>query len=402
MSFRSANTALAVAVQADNETRATISTSTDVFPIANLRPSNQVFTQANPEYIGSIHKPGDFVLGRESNIAFDVIARGPGGSAVPAANAYQPGRILRTAGFVEIVLAAAITGTLASASNAGDTTTVTLAAGASAVDDFYVGYVIQFSDIASGTGFASTSQIIAYNGTTKVATLGEKLATAPAADYTIPPQLIYRLASAAPEVYLTYDYWLDKKRYKQQHGVANQFQFTVPTSSRGNTALPTMAVGLQGEIDENDDEADETSPAVTPGGSAPPFRNGKLILNGIAVGGASAAYQHGIQTDAPPNPNKPGGADATVVVETRRSVDLNLNENLLTVQDRNALANLQTDVPLMLAYGNVAGKTVYMCVPAGRLNFSAPDPSGNFVTNQTSLFIDGAEKAVAISYPYYS
>jgi len=404
MALRSSIFSLALAVQADAETRATIVNAYDLYPVANLRPGGQSFTLDNPESIGSVHRPGAAILGREANDAFDFIMRGPGGAAPPAADEWVPGRILRATGFAEIVFSTPISAeTLGGASdNTGATTVVTLGASASSTDGEYVGYTIQFSDISSGSGVGSTSQIIAYNGSTKEATLGEKMATAPAANYSIPAQLVYRLDEDAAQLYLTHQFWMDQKLYKRQHATVSQLDLTLPTSNRGDTAIPLMNVGLQAEIDDADDEEDQAAPTTTALGSIPPFRDGKLILNGVAVPGSSITYQHGIQVGFPPNPNRASGADAGQIVETRRSVQMNLVEVLLSEQDRNALAVAQTEVPLLAQYGNTAGKTVYFCVPAGRLDFSNPEAGGQFVTNNTQLVIDGAEKAVALSFPYFT
>lgn len=401
--FLSTKTAVAIEVQADAQTRATISTPADLIPLANLRTANEAFTVANPEYTGSVHSPGDAVLGRAASMSFDVMLRGPGGSAPPAAGAYGPGKILRAAGFEEIVepgLAAEALGV--GGSNAGATTTVVLGATASPTTGAYVGYTIQFAGLNGGSGVRSTSIITAYDGATKTATLGEKLGSVPTGNYSLPPQLVYRLDADAPELYLTFDKWLDKKRYYQQNGNPSALQFTFPTSNRGDTALPTMSVSISGDIDESQDEADEAAPLTPAAGSIPPFRAGKLALNGVYVGGASVSYDHGIQIGFPPNPNKPSGNDAGCIVQTQRTATMNLNEVLLSVQDRNALANAQGYVPLMLQYGNVAGKTVGFCIPEGRLNFSNADGSGQFVTSETQMLIDGADKAVALSFPFYT
>ena len=64
---------------------------------------------------------------------------------------------------------------------AGAAGTVTLAAGASSVDDFYKGRAIS---IISGTGVGQTRVCTAYNGTTKVATISPNWATNPAAAAT--------------------------------------------------------------------------------------------------------------------------------------------------------------------------------------------------------------------------
>jgi len=59
---------------------------------------------------------------------------------------------------------------------AGMTTSITLDTGASATTDFYVNQVV---GIYGGTGVGQGSIITAYNGSTKVATLNDTLATAP-------------------------------------------------------------------------------------------------------------------------------------------------------------------------------------------------------------------------------
>ena len=60
---------------------------------------------------------------------------------------------------------------------AGTSTSVTLAAGASSVNDYYKGAVLRFVD---GTGANQATRVItAYNGTTKVATVARAFATTP-------------------------------------------------------------------------------------------------------------------------------------------------------------------------------------------------------------------------------
>ena len=55
-------------------------------------------------------------------------------------------------------------------------TSVTLSATSSAIDDYYVGYTLR---IASGVEIGDTAVVTAYNGTTKIATLGAGLTGAP-------------------------------------------------------------------------------------------------------------------------------------------------------------------------------------------------------------------------------
>jgi hypothetical protein len=399
--FLSTRTSLGIAVQADATTAATITPPGDLIPMANLTSNNEVFSTANPEYTGTIHAVGDAIFGRAPSINFDVMLRGPGGSAPPSAGAYVPGRYLRACGFDEIVFAGKAAAALgAGGSNSGATTTVELDGTASAVDGFYVGYVIQFAGLGTGSGYKSCSTIIAYNGTTKIATLGEKLASVLTGNFTIPPQLVYRMNPAANPLWLTFHRWHDKKVYRAQNGIPAQLQMTFPTANRGDVGLPIMSCGLSGDVNEATTEEDVAAPITPAAGGIPPVRDGKLALNGVYVPGGSVSYDHGIQLAFPPNPNTPSGNDPGQIVRTQRSVSMNLNEVLLSVQNRNALANVQTPVPLMLHYGNVAGRSVSFCVPSMRLSFSNPDPSGEFVTTEVQGLIDTTD--VAIAFPFYT
>lgn len=402
MTFLSTKTALALAVQADSTTRATVTTPGDLLPHANLRPINEVFTQANPEYTGTIHAIGDAVLGDAPAISFDVMMRGPGGASPPSADSYVPGRFLRACGFDEIVFAGKASAALgAGGVNTGATTTVELDATASSVDGFYVGYVIQFAGLNGGSGHRSTSTIIAYNGTTKIATLGEKLASVPTGNFTIPPQLVYRLNGSANPLHLTFDRWHDKKRYQCQNGIPSQLQMVFPTSNRGDTALPIMTGGIGGDHSETP-EVDQSAPLTPPAGSIPPVRNGRLSLNGINVAGSSVTYDHGIQVSYPPDPNQITGNAPGQIVRTQRSVSLNLLEVLVAAQDRRALASAQTPVPLMLSYGTAPGRAVSLAIPSMRLSFPSVDASGDYVTSEVTGLIDGSTGAVAISFPYFT
>jgi hypothetical protein len=87
------------------------------------------------------------------------------------------GRCIQACGHRETLLAAAVTGT----ATAGSSTSITLAVGASAVNDAYRGLTLT---VTGGTGSGSTGIITSYNGTTKVATVLSWSSTAPGASST--------------------------------------------------------------------------------------------------------------------------------------------------------------------------------------------------------------------------
>jgi hypothetical protein len=87
----------------------------------------------------------------------------------------------------EQLLAAAVTGT---AQAGGSTTTVKLAAEASAIDGYYVGMTLR---ITAGAGDGYKGRITAYNGTSKVATVTGAFSLAPdvTSSYSIDANAIY-------------------------------------------------------------------------------------------------------------------------------------------------------------------------------------------------------------------
>jgi len=113
-----------------------------------------------------------------------------GGSGV-AATAPRFSPLLLASG-MNLTSSAEITGT----AQAGGANTITLASGASAVTDIYVGYPII---ITSGTGQDHAGVITAYNGSTKVATVVPSTATfvpGASSEYKIPALSLYQPISS--------------------------------------------------------------------------------------------------------------------------------------------------------------------------------------------------------------
>lgn len=130
------------------------------------------------------------IAAQKVGISFEVELQGSGTAGV----APNYGPLMRACGMAETVTAAAVTGT----AQAGTSTTVTLAAAASAVNNIYVGLLLS---ITSGTGSGQSGTIVAYNGTSKVATISGTFATPPAASsgYSIGPGVVYRPISSSFE-----------------------------------------------------------------------------------------------------------------------------------------------------------------------------------------------------------
>lgn len=114
------------------------------------------------------------------------------------------GPLARACGFAEVLLAAPGTGTCQAGSTS---TTLNLAAGASAVDDFYNGAYVS---LTGGTGSGQAALILDYVGSTKVATIAPAWNVTPdgTTAYSIAANAAYNPISTAFEMVSMY-YWRD-------------------------------------------------------------------------------------------------------------------------------------------------------------------------------------------------
>lgn len=131
-------------------------------------------------------------LNANTHVGIDMEVEVTGAGTAGTAPAYGP--LLRACGLSETILAAPLTGT----ATAGSTNTITLAGGASATDNVYVGLVCS---ITGGTGSGQSATIQSYNGTTKVATFSSTLGVALTSSsvYSIGAGVTYKPISEAFE-----------------------------------------------------------------------------------------------------------------------------------------------------------------------------------------------------------
>lgn len=179
------------------------------------------------------------------DVEVELVGNGTAGQAAPW------GKLINACGFTETLLAAAVTGT---AQVGGSSTTIKLAAGASATDNAYNGATITFT---GGTGSGDVREILAYNGTTKIATVSKAFSTTPDAttQYSIGAMAQYATTSAfGTSTSLSLYFNLDGTRHVL---LGARGTFTMDMSAK---AIPTMKfsfTGLLGTI------SDATLPAVS-------------------------------------------------------------------------------------------------------------------------------------------
>jgi hypothetical protein len=186
------------------------------------------------------------------SITFEVELAGSGtGGTAPKFNS-----LLRACGLAETLLAAPVTGSAV----AGAAGSITLAAGASAVDDFYNGMVIS---ITSGTGSGHVGMITDYAGSSKLATVTPVTTTfVPAASsgYSIAANAGYKPVSSAFEsatIYFNNDGVLHKAT-----GCRGTFSMNCEVGQ-----IPTISFTMTGIYNAPTDTA---APAVTYSNQATP------------------------------------------------------------------------------------------------------------------------------------
>jgi len=181
--FATRKTAILVKLEAAYGSDATPTAAESILCSApDIQPleGNQVERDFTRPWFGS---SGQIRVENYAMVSFETEIAGSGAAATPPAW----GSLLKACNFSETITAAAITGT---AQTGGSTTTIKLAAGASAVDDFYTGMTLS---LTAGTGSGQKGEIVSYNGTSKIATLATAWAVAPDATsgYSIGVSVMY-------------------------------------------------------------------------------------------------------------------------------------------------------------------------------------------------------------------
>lgn len=371
-------------------------TSADALPVANLSWTPNAITAENPEYTGTIHRNGPIVLGASYDLSFDVMLRGPGGANPPIADAFILGRILRSLGFTENLLSAAIPAAAEALGGGSTTTSATLGAGAAATADLYKGLAVHL--VSTGAAPGGLTMIRSYSAA-KAAGLAETLGAAPTGTYQIPKQAAYTLAPTGTPPVLDLSLWQGSTRYDFIDMSPSRAVLTFPVSSRdGGSDYPRLSVTYSGDAHQ---DAADTAPVVTSSLALPPFKGGKLHVAGLAMGGSSVSVDLGLRTAFAPNPNKTSGSDPAQLVETRRTLRLDLNKAAKSYLDLLALARAQANHPVQLLYGLASGNYVGFVATDGRFNFPENGSGGDFLTTSGDFYVDGADKTISLVFPYW-
>lgn len=384
--------ALALANQVTPGTAITL-TSADCLDVSSCGYVPNSITAQDPRYTGTIHRNGPAILGATYDVSFEWPIHGHGmAAAIPAADAFIIGRILKQWGFTENRFATAVG---PEAFTVPTNTSATLGATAAATAQLYKGLAINLAPI--GAAPAGLAMIANYTSG-KVATFARDRALS-AGNYTIPVQLAYTLAATTPDAGMSMTVWEDGHRLNFVDMRPTAATITLNTASRDNNdAIGIISGTFSGTLLS---EANEAAPVVTPSIALPPFRGGQQDIANVQLGGSSVTLDLGLRSAFPPNPNQTDGSNPGVAVETQRTISYELNKVARTVIDFNALANAQTPYPSQFLYGLGSGNYFGMMIDAQRFDFRTPQEGGDFITTSGQAYIDGVDKAISLVFPVF-
>lgn len=371
-------------------------TNSDLIPVSGLSWTPNAIQTDNPEYTGSIHRPGPIILGATYDVQFTILLRGPGGASPPSANAFIPGRVLQAFGFAETVLSTAVPASAEALGTGSTTTAAKLGTSASSTADAYKGYALKLP--ALGTSPLDLTMIKAYSAA-KLADIAETAGSTISGNYQIPKQLLYTMSASGTPPSLSLSLWEGARRWNFMDMVPTAGKIVMPTSSRDSQDYGRLEVTMTGDLYSYIDESCPSIPAL---GAIPPFKGGKMHVANLAMGGSGLSLDLGMRAGFPSNPNKASGSDAAQLLETRRTLTLDLNQCAKSYLDLKALADGQGTYPVQALYGLSAGNFIGFVATDARLNFQKTNEGGDFVTTTGEAYVDSADKTIGLSFVYYT
>jgi hypothetical protein len=281
------------------------------------------------------------------SISFQVEMAGSGA----AATAPRFSSLLKACGMAETITAAAVTGS----ATAGGAGTITLAAGASSVDDFYNGMVVS---ITSGTGNGHIGLITDYVGSSKVATVQASTATfvpAAASAYSIAANVGYLPVStgfSSATIYFNNDGVLHKIT-----GARGTFTLTT-----GVGEIPTIDFQLTGIYNAPTDTAaptttysDQATPVIFKAGNTSAFSilNYTACLQSLSFNVANETVYRELV-----------GCTKEVMITNRAPAgECMIEAPTIAQKDFFTIANNDTTGTLTLLHGSTAGNRVTLLAP---------------------------------------
>jgi hypothetical protein len=371
----------------------------DLMGVANIGNTRDPITADDPTVTGTVWNANRILIGKSGSVNFNFPIRGPGGVAPPAGDEWPMGRVLQAAGWAEIVNAAAIVGDLQAGSS---TSVLALAAGASGVDDLYIGAPIQLEANALGIGPVRGYALITdYDGTSKEATIAELVGGgAPAAgvEYTLPPFLLYQLGTlvTAPPL-LSVSVWRDKLRYDYVDCRPQSLNIDAPVGNEYNTGFPSIECTLRGKLVAVVQDTTPPLPDAILQTPVPPAKAGKFVLDRVPLGHAGLTWQVGSEIGAPSNQNQDDGIDGYEIMSGDRTLAMDLNQMDIADFDFESREDAQTVMPVESIWGAGAGNRFGLLLPGVVMNPLNPGSRNGFVSLTGDAFPTSVDKSAALA-----
>lgn len=356
------NRAIAVKVETTAGVDAAPTVGANAVKVEGITWPNGMQSIQTNEYTGSLDRAADIPGGGQQRITATGYVRGSG--VVATLPELDP--LYQAAGMLANVIAAAVTGTAAGAASG----TITLAAGASAVDDFYSGLPVS---ITAGTGIGQTRMILDYDGTTKVAVVDYPWDVVPTGGtYSVFPGVRYKPVSSGLKSATLYDYMQRSdgglSRLRKVLGLTGSFAMS------GENGQPVRAnFDMVGSLQKPVDVAAPGAPAyqeVTPS----PLMGAYARLGANVARLASFELNTGGEPQATPDITADYAWGNSFLTARTMSGALRLPEELLSTRDflQNFIDSVETS--LALRWGptnNATGRRVLITVP--RVQFGPPE-----------------------------
>lgn len=364
-------------------------------PAANaIRLRNPVSTPTlnslpTDEDTGALDSGGVVPSTATNNFRAQALLRGSGsaGTVPPPVTPF-----LRAGGLGVTALAADLTGT----AQAGAAGSITLAAGASAVDDFYKGMVLETT---GGAGSGQTRPIVGYNGTTKAATVSPNWAVTPdgTTGYAVRKCHLFKPISTGIPTLSIYEYG-----FRRDGGTAKLFKHF--------GASPQISLSMQVNdlcywdinctamfVDEED--ADPSGAGVFAPTNPIALQNAHYgHLDGVKLKVRSLSVDMGNQISQVQNVHAPFGLD--VAAATERKIAGEMSSPRLLKSERDIVTSWRNGAEsrFALGWGGVAGNRFSVLLDKMQYTGKSPDEQDNLINERTPFVINGANSGVYICY----
>jgi hypothetical protein len=272
------------------------------------------------------------------------------------------GPLARGCAFAETLTANNITGT----AQAGASTSITLAAGASATDNLYVGMTVSFT-LPGPISSSGPRTIIAYNGTTKIATINKAWDGDPPTSsdtYTITKNAIYTPVSSGFES-LTLYYNLNGVRHKM---LGCKGSLTITQTARERPALRFSFTGVDGGVAD----ASEATPVYTAWQTPQTINtaNTTAMIGGKqATGSATGVQLMSFSLDMANTVayRQLVGAESVILTDRQPRGAVSIEATTVTFKDWWTEIKASTKAALLIENGTVAGNVTGIFLPQAQL-----------------------------------